>query len=73
MTSQRALGVALIVLSATAFSSAGIFTKAVSADAWSVIFWRGLSGAGLALVFLMLRSKLRDELRRFGLPASPLS
>lgn len=63
---HRTLGIALIVLSAIAFSSAGIFTKYVAADAWSVIFWRGLSGAGFALLFLLFRSKLKDELRRFG-------
>lgn len=69
MTSQHTLGVALIVLSATAFSSAGIFTKAVSADAWSVIFWRGLSAAAFALVFLLVTAKLRAERQRFGGPA----
>ena len=63
------LGVALLVLSALTFSTAGIFTKAVSADAWSVIFWRGLSGLIFSVIFLMLRGKLRDELRRFGPPA----
>lgn len=63
---QRSLGIALVVLSAAAFSSAGIFTKSVSADAWSVIFWRGLSGAAFAFLFLLIKSKLRDECRRFG-------
>lgn len=63
------LGVALLVLSALTFSTAGIFTKAVSADAWSVIFWRGLSGLIFSVIFLMLRGKLRYELRRFGPPA----
>ncbi len=63
------LGVALLVLSAVTFSSAGIFTKAVAADAWSVIFWRGLSGALFSLLFLALRGKIRDELARFAFPA----
>ncbi len=66
---QYELGVVLVVLSAAAFSSAGIFTKSVSADAWSVIFWRGVSGALFALIFLIARSRFRDELRRFGLSA----
>lgn len=63
------LGVALLVLSAVTFSSAGIFTKAVSADAWSVIFWRGLSGVFFSVIFLAVRHKIRDELARFGFPA----
>ncbi|MGB7316762.1 MAG: EamA family transporter, partial [Planktotalea sp.] len=46
-----------------------MFTKAVSADAWSVIFWRGLSGIVFSVIFLALRAKVRDEMRRFGWPA----
>jgi drug/metabolite transporter (DMT)-like permease len=63
------IGVVLMLLSAVTFSSAGIFTKAVSADAWSVIFWRGISSAIFALAFLAIRSKVRDEWARFGWPA----
>ncbi|MEP5152814.1 DMT family transporter, partial [Planktotalea sp.] len=65
----RRVGVIILLLSAVTFSCAGIFTKAVSADAWSVIFWRGLSSAIFALVFLALRSKVREEWAWFGWPA----
>ena len=43
----RPLGIGLIIVSALFFSTAGVFTKGVSADAWSVIFWRGVFAAGL--------------------------
>ncbi len=63
------VGVALVAISSLVFSSAGIFTKSVVADAWSVIFWRGASAAALALAYLILRGGVRDEYKRFGWPA----
>ena len=45
---QIALGRALVVLSAVAWSTAGIFTKGVEADVWTVLLWRGLL-AGVAI------------------------
>ena len=62
-------GVMLVCISAVVFSTAGIFTKGVEANAWSVIFWRGLGAAVLSLGFVALRGKLRDEIARFGWPA----
>ncbi|WP_350333197.1 DMT family transporter [Coralliovum pocilloporae] len=58
-------GVVLVCLSAVVFSTAGLFTKGVGADAWSVIFWRGISAALLSVLFLALRSGVRSELARF--------
>lgn len=69
VTSKRNSGVVLVLLSAVAFSSAGIFTKSVSADAWSVIFWRGLSAIAFTMAFLLLRRGFRAEVRRFRFPA----
>ncbi len=62
-------GVLLVCLSAVAFSTAGIFTKSVEANAWDVIFWRGLGSVAFMLAFLLVRAGLKDELRRFGAPA----
>ncbi|MEO3414738.1 EamA family transporter [Roseovarius sp. CAU 1744] len=59
-------GVALVCVSAVVFSTAGIFTKAVDANAWSVIFWRGAGAAILSMGFLMMRGGFRDEVSRFG-------
>lgn len=67
--SEETRGVLLVCLSAIAFSTAGIFTKSVNAPAWDVIFWRGLSGIAFTLVYLALRSGVKDEVRRFGRPA----
>ncbi|WP_306116496.1 MULTISPECIES: DMT family transporter [unclassified Roseovarius] len=59
-------GVLLVTTSAIVFSTAGIFTKGVDANAWSVIFWRGLGAAVLSFGYLWLRGGLRDEISRFG-------
>ena len=59
-------GVILVCISAFVFSTAGIFTKAVDANAWSVIFWRGLGAAVLSLGYVMMRGGLKDEVSRFG-------
>ncbi|MGB0505253.1 MAG: DMT family transporter [Pikeienuella sp.] len=62
-------GVALLLLSAVVFSSAGIFTKYVAADGWNVIFWRGLSAAIITFGFAIAAGKFRAELRAFDLTA----
>ena len=62
----RPLGIILIIVSALFFSTAGVFTKGVSADAWSVIFWRGVFAACLGIVYLMMKGRLWDEMRRMG-------
>ena len=59
-------GVILVCISAVVFSTAGIFTKGVDANAWSVIFWRGLGAAILSVGYLYLRGGVRDEIARFG-------
>ncbi len=57
VTTRRSLGITLALTSAILFSTAGIFTKSVAADALSVIFWRGIFGgvAGLTLLFITRR------------------
>ncbi len=61
-------GVWLLLLSAFVFSSAGIFTKGVSADAWSVIFWRGLFAAGFTTLYILKKRSARDEFLSMGKP-----
>ena len=65
-TTTRTTGVALVVISAIVFSTAGIFTNGVSTDAWGVIFWRGVAAAGFTFAYLILRGHLRSEIRSFG-------
>jgi hypothetical protein len=67
--SSRTAGVILVVVSAIVFSSAGIFTKGVSADAWTVIFWRGIAAATFTLIYMILRGGFWAEVKAFGKPA----
>jgi drug/metabolite transporter (DMT)-like permease len=57
----RRLGISLVLASAIGWSLAGIFTKGVDADAWSVIFWRGVFAAPLVMAWLVARNG-RQEL-----------
>ena len=52
---HHALGVAMVAASAVVWSTAGIFTKAVAADVWSILAWRGLFGAGFVLAYVVWR------------------
>ena len=49
---QVMLGSILVALSAVAWSTAGIFTKGVEADIWTVLLWRGLLAAGVMTAWL---------------------
>lgn len=69
LTANHKAGVILVCLSAVTFSTAGIFTKAVSATAWDVIFWRGISAVVITLMVLWFRGAVKDEMRRFRAPA----
>lgn len=57
-------------LSAVAWSTAGLFTRAVSEDAWTILFWRGLF-AGLAIMAMTVIQHRGDTIgayRRLGWP-----
>ncbi len=64
--SPHGIGVLLVIVSATVFSTGGLFTKGVSADAWSIIFWRGLFAGGFTLLYLALKGRLGRELATMG-------
>ena len=59
-------GLALMLGSAFLFSTAGIFTKGVSAVAWQVIFWRAVFSAILASGAIAARGRLGAEYLRMG-------
>lgn len=69
MDRQYTFGVVLVAVSALIWSSAGIFTRGVDADAWSVIFWRGIAATGFTLVYLLLRGTLRRDWQQMRGPA----
>lgn len=60
------VGVLLMITSALAFASAGIFTKSVSAGAWDVIFWRGVFASSCTLLFIALRRQTAPQLFKMG-------
>ena len=62
------IGVILVAVSAVIWSSAGIFTRGVEADAWAVIFWRGIAATGFTLAYMALRGSLVSEFRNLNAP-----
>lgn len=65
------LGLILVTASAIAWSTAGLFTRLIPLDSWTMLAWRGIFGAiGIAVVILAL--KRRDawkEFRRMDWPS----
>ena len=70
---ERILGIWLVIISAIFYSMAGVFTKSMSADAWSIIFWRGIFAAICGIAYLLVSGRLRDEMRGVSIPAIALS
>ena len=62
------IGFALVTASAVAWSTAGLFTRLIHADSWTMLAWRGILGAlGLALVLTaMPRQGSWRALRNLG-------
>ena len=44
---QPSVGVLLLILSAICWSTAGLFTRLIALDPWTILFWRGIFGAVL--------------------------
>src|SRR4051794_31201971 len=68
--SQHARGILLIALSTVAFSSAGVFTRLIDLDVWTMLFWRGWF-AGLMIfcvVAVQERRAARTGMRAIGWP-----
>ena len=64
--SQHRLGIALVVAAAIAWSTAPFFTRLLSYDSWTILFWRGLFAGGMITAILLLlqgRAGLRDLTR----------
>ena len=70
---ERVLGIWLVVISAIFFSTAGVFSKGVAADAWTIIFWRGIFAAACGFIYLLVIGRLRDEVRDFKAPSIAVS
>src|SRR5262245_24142080 len=64
-------GTALVLLSAFAFSTAGLFTRLIETDVWTMLFWRGLFGGLLIAGYVVWRdggAGAMAALRRIGRP-----
>jgi drug/metabolite transporter (DMT)-like permease len=68
MNATRVAGVTLVLISATVFSTAGLFVKGVESDSWSILFWRGLSAAIFTSIYIAWRGNLYRELPGMGKP-----
>jgi drug/metabolite transporter (DMT)-like permease len=67
---RRALGIALNLASAIAYSTSGFWTRLIPLDPWTILFWRGLFAGGfIAGVMLWLyRGRTWDVARGIGGP-----
>jgi drug/metabolite transporter (DMT)-like permease len=72
---ERALGhpwggPTLVLLAAVAFSTAGLFTRLIEVDVWTMLFWRGLYGGLFIAGYVVWRDGTRAmrALRRIGMP-----
>jgi drug/metabolite transporter (DMT)-like permease len=63
-------GSGLLVLSSTAFSMAGLFTRLINLDVWTILFWRGLFGGAVIFAFMAIREKggVVAAMRAMGVP-----
>jgi len=64
--SGRVAGVILVLISATVFSTAGLFVQGVEADAWAILFWRGISATVFTTIFVAWRGEMQREFTRMG-------
>ncbi len=72
------LGVAMVTASAIVFSTAGLLTRLIALDAWTVVFWRGLFGGVLILACIACCHRGRTlaafrQMGRAGLAAAACS
>ncbi len=55
------------MVSAVTFSTAGLFTKGVSAAPWDIIFWRGVFSAGFTILWTWHRQQLHENFAQMGI------
>ena len=70
-SSGYGLGLIFVTASAVAWSTAGLFTRLIPLDSWTMLSWRGIFGAlGIAAVILALeRRNSWTGFRRMGWPS----
>ncbi|MGI9307933.1 MAG: DMT family transporter [Gammaproteobacteria bacterium] len=68
MISNKSASVLLVLASAFLFSLAGIFVKGVTADTWTIVFWRSLFAALFLITVIGHQRSIRTELFAIGGP-----
>ncbi|MEX3011204.1 DMT family transporter [Hoeflea sp. TYP-13] len=58
-TDGHMLGVLLVIASALMFSLSGVLTKAIAADVWTIVCWRGLIGGAAIAAYVAWRQRGR--------------
>ena len=57
-SAEYRLGLLLVTVSAVAWSTAGLFTRLIPLDSWTMLAWRGIFGAiGIAAVILVMERR----------------
>ena len=54
---SRLSGSLIVAVSAVAFSTAGLFTRVIPTDVWTMLFWRGVFGGLLIAAFVAWRER----------------
>jgi drug/metabolite transporter (DMT)-like permease len=67
---RHAQGLLLITVSAVGFSSAGLFTRLIRLDVWTMLFWRGLFAGLMILGVVVVQERRRawSAFRAIGFP-----
>ena len=67
---QRGTGILLNIGAAVAYSAAGLFTRVIDLDVWTLLFWRGLFSALFlgGLLWALHRGRTLSVLRQLGWP-----
>ena len=68
---QHRNGILLTALAPLAWSLSGLFTRAITTDLFSMLFWRGLfSGSAVLIAFIIIeRGQIWRQLKKLRLPA----
>jgi len=65
--SAHRLGILQVTASAIVFSFAGVLTKAIESDAWTITCWRGLLGGALIVLYVAWQGRGNSVRRTFRL------
>ena len=60
LAAERRLGIALVVAAAVLWSLAGLFTRLIALDVWTLLFWRAVFGGALMFAYLVFEHRGRS-------------